>query len=855
MKKITLVIAGALAMTAMAPATRAAEVNGWGDFKLYIDPGHEGLSNQGLWGYSEAEKVLDVALNIKQMLEAYTDMPAENLKLCRYTVDDRIDLEERSDEANAWGADFYYSIHSDAGNIANEIVLLFGGWRKDGVAIEKTPHGGKAYGEKLEPNLSGVMRIKSRGNWHDRCFYDKGTQTHANQYPYLSVNRRSNMPSLLSEGGFHTIASQQQRNLNGDYRRLEALAAFQSILQYRGLALPAQTFLHGVVSNSENDQPINGATVTVDGKTYTTDTYEDLFKKYSNNPNLIHNGLFTFEGLEAGKEYEVVFAAPGFEGVTKKVTIKGGGEHTPDYVTFLDVALTNVAPAKVDAVSVENPDKVSPVYPIVITFSRNMDRASVEQAFSINNDGEVELKWINDYTLSVNIEQLLPLWDYTFTIKGDVAKNSQTNQLFDGDGDGEPGGDWTYSFVMAEPDLTAPEVVSTYPAAEGEALYFTQFPIRIEYDEIINWNDDKNADCITVKDSDGKVYAGQVTHAVVREQSVLHFYANEAYPADKTILVSVAPGLADLTGNTTTEPFHFRFMTEHRPLKEEGSAVIFDCKNESGFWAPGGSGSSKGLIIEESSTTSMPVNPFTANGTSMSMNYTFDEADAGNYWFVRLYTPNTNSTANKDFDVVLTYWIYGDGSNNLANMLVRIPNSSGGLKYRKENMPIDFRGWNLFAWDLMNDEYGHFTGDQVMGQTGTWRFDAFTMEHKYSDPDDEDEPQTAWNGSLGYSTLRYNKFDNTVERGAKLTDLDLPGAVEEVEAAQDITVAVGVDAVTVSAAGTIDNAAIHAVDGTLAARAATRANMAVIPTAHLAKGVYVVTVKAGNATRTVKFVK
>ena len=43
------------------------------------------------------------------------------------------------------------------------------------------------------------------------------------------------MASLLSEGGYHTLAEQQQRNLNDDYKRIEAFAAFQSILQYRGL--------------------------------------------------------------------------------------------------------------------------------------------------------------------------------------------------------------------------------------------------------------------------------------------------------------------------------------------------------------------------------------------------------------------------------------------------------------------------------------------------------------------------------------------------------------------------------------------------------------------------------------------
>ena len=223
----------------------AADVNGWGDFKLYLDPGHAQRENGGLYNYSEAEKVLRVAWSIRDYLLKYTDIPAENIKLCRETDNDYIDLTDRVDVANAWDADFYYSIHSDAGDATtpNTTLTMFGGWRNNGVEIEKTPNGGKAFGEFLCPNLSGVMQVDTRGNWYDRCYYDKSPATHTNQYPYLAVNRRSNMPSLLSEGGYHTHAFQQQRNINESYKRLEGYAAFRSILQYRGFDIPEQTIL------------------------------------------------------------------------------------------------------------------------------------------------------------------------------------------------------------------------------------------------------------------------------------------------------------------------------------------------------------------------------------------------------------------------------------------------------------------------------------------------------------------------------------------------------------------------------------------------------------------------------------
>ena len=129
----------------------------WGDFKLWIDPGHSKKENQGMYGYTEAQKVLRVGLATREYLKEFTTATDATIQMTRDDDQDDVSLEERSDMANAWGADFFYSIHSDAGGNTNSTLMLFGGWRKNGVEIEKTPHGGKAYGEILTPNLTSVM--------------------------------------------------------------------------------------------------------------------------------------------------------------------------------------------------------------------------------------------------------------------------------------------------------------------------------------------------------------------------------------------------------------------------------------------------------------------------------------------------------------------------------------------------------------------------------------------------------------------------------------------------------------------------------------------------------------------------
>ena len=835
--------------------TPAKEITGWGDFKLFLDPGHSMRENRGLWGYSEAEKVFAISQTIKEYLTTYTDMPAENLMLCREDEVTEVGLEERSDMANAWGADFYYSIHSDAAADNNTTVTLFGGWMKNGVEVEKTPNGGKAFGEILCPNLTDMMMdfacTGTRGNWYDRCFYMRGETTHASQYPYLSVNRRSNMASLLSEGAYHTIAVQQQLNINVEYKRLEALAAFQSILKYRGLQVPSQSFLAGIIRNSENSTPINGVKVTVDGKTYTTDTWESVFNKYTKNENLIHNGFYFFEGLTIGQTYDVTFECDGFETKTVQVTIKDGQQGaTKDFVTVQHIEMTSTSPAKVDAISVEDATNVSPLYPVTITFSRNMDKESVEKAITINNGGEISFSWVNDYTLNLDITKLDPMWTYDITIDGSIAKNSQTNQFFDGDGDGVEGGNYVLSITIAEPDVVAPQVTTTYPAANATAEFAQMPPIRIEYDEEIIWNSDKHAECITLKDSDGKVYEGTTTHAVVAGKSVVHFYTNDTIPADKCFLVSVKAGLPDMSGNETEE-FYFRFLSEYRT--KTSSTVLFPLTSADGFWAPNGSGSTSGLTDEGNSTTSSTLAPNKNTAGSALMTYSFDEYFANEVWQIREYTPTQSGVnANRNIsDGILTFWLYGDGSNNAISAMLRINNSE--LKHQDPQTTINFRGWNLIKWDIKNEPFAHFTGESTT--ISTWRFDSFFMKHEWTDIDDEETPFQAWSGAVNFNNLEFSQWSDATQT-AKPEDIEIPVvSVESIVEEAPIKVACNGTVLNISAANNIALVNIYNAAGAVVLSNKPSSNNAIISVANLADGVYFAQVTTEGNTKTVKFIK
>lgn len=80
--------------------------------KIFIDAGHGG-TDPGAVGNGLLEKVLTltIAKKIDSLLKGYDDVLT---KMSR-TGDAPLSLKQRTDSANAWGADFFLSIHINAG--------------------------------------------------------------------------------------------------------------------------------------------------------------------------------------------------------------------------------------------------------------------------------------------------------------------------------------------------------------------------------------------------------------------------------------------------------------------------------------------------------------------------------------------------------------------------------------------------------------------------------------------------------------------------------------------------------------------------------------------------------------------
>lgn len=868
---------GMLTIGGIATAETVTKQN-WGDFKLWIDPGHSMTENQGLYHYSEAQKVLRVGLATRQFLFDYTTADTTTIKMTRDDDQDNVSLEERSDMANAWGADFFYAIHSDAGSNENQTLFLFGGWYENGTPVEKTPNGGKRFSEILDPNLTGVMyNTTSRGSWYDRYYYDRVTD-HDRHYPYLSVNRRTNCASMLSEGGFHTLPMQQALNLNDSYKRLEAFGTARAIMEYRGITRPDKVLLAGVVTNSETGEPINGATVKVNGDSIVTDSYESLFKNYTQNPDLIHNGFFLFENLTPAATYTITYSCPGFTSASQSVTLKSDPQGlSGNNVTWGNIALTSNAPAIVSSVDVTDASAVHRTVPITFTFSRKMNRESVEKAFSMNNNGKYTLSWTNDYTLVVDINNLADDQTYTITIDGSVAKNSQTNQYLDGNGDGTEGGNYTFTFTTVPPDTEAPYIVSTTPAKDSTMRYTLRPAIRVEYNEELAWNEDDATEAITVVDKDGNKVDGRITHAVVNGASVLHFYPSADLTLDRAYKVTVKAGFKDLAGNVS-QGYTFKFLSEYHPVVD--TKVLDPCTTDH-WWGPDGSGSTLGTTsktgVEESTANYLAqttVHSSDSIENTLHMHYKFDSSFAGPWQIreYRSYQQNYYDPSVKGY--VLQCYLYGDGSNNKVGHMVRVRKnglSIDGIKRQPRKM-LNFRGWDILAWDISNCGSNNeaFTGSDpyTFSTADTWCYDALWLNHEMTADqgdlykendgvDDDGNPITwqDWSGDIYFDDYKYVKYGEATQT-AKLSDIadDEPTAVDDVIDEASINISSNGNLIDVVAAESLQNVTVYSMSGAEVITSTPGANTTTINASQLAPGVYVVkaiTARKQNAKRIV----
>ncbi len=350
MKKILTVVCLAL----FACGTMYADLTGK---KIYIDPGHGTYTGDdrlmdciGIpwedvrdgYGFSESHTNLWKSEEVARKLEA----AGAEVLMSRTENGVSPGLTVRSTEAQEFGADYFLSIHSNAGTLTSNYPALFYKGKGTGEWVnadskercqELWPWVWEIFEKKFETksyySIDQMCIHADVDFWHGD--YGVTTIGGTTYYGYYGVLRHGR-PGLLSEGYFHTVQPARHRALNADYCRQEGVRYYRALADYYDHPAETVGYVMGMVKNkskkmenvtadnqlSENswgymvgvncpDQyaPINGA------KVYLYNSAQEKIGEYT--CDNYWNGVFVFNDLQPGTYY-VEAVADGFHPMTEK---------------------------------------------------------------------------------------------------------------------------------------------------------------------------------------------------------------------------------------------------------------------------------------------------------------------------------------------------------------------------------------------------------------------------------------------------------------------------------------------------------------------------------------------------------
>lgn len=320
--------------------------------RIYVNPGHGGydLSNdrnvvtipfaQGdTLGFFESSCNLVKGLELRRLLLEANATVMISRTLNR-NEDDKA-LSEIAEEANAFNADAFISIHSNGlgtNNGTNYLLNLYKGNENAEAGVPWNPVS-KDMAMKAWPFLyDNNLTVWTSGSLSNPIVRD---DYHFLGY-YLGVMRPLTVPGFLVEGSFHDYKPETHRLLNKDYARMTAVNLYRFFLDYFEADAPQVGEIMGSIKDSQrvmdnplfanfvagsHDQyvPLNGAKATLldaDGnalQSYTTDDF--------------YNGVYVFRDLAPGN-YKVRMQADGYKTLTREVTVTAA--KTTSFVTQLD---------------------------------------------------------------------------------------------------------------------------------------------------------------------------------------------------------------------------------------------------------------------------------------------------------------------------------------------------------------------------------------------------------------------------------------------------------------------------------------------------------------------------------------
>ena len=685
---------------------------------IVIDPGHGGFESDDRHlipdpgtDFWESESNFRKALHLKPLLEQQGAIV--HLTRSGNTDPDLDDpsLTARWQFANSVNADWFHSIHSNAAGGTNPgvnytLVLI-----KEDIATRQP-----AFPEAvtMSSDIYNHIRAKIRtgsssGNIVPGVYLDYTFYGGPNGGFNLGVLNGLVMPGELSEGSFHDWYPETRRLMNNDYRKMEAYGLRNGFMQYFGVPADTLATIAGIQSQRGTGTLVNYSQVRLlpEGRIKTGDPY--------------NNGFYMFDSLTTGP-HTVVFETPGYFADTVQVSLAPGQNY------FLDRSLESTALPKIVLSSPANNDTAfNASLPVVLTFSKMMDTASVRAAFTITPSVRGSFVWSGNSTiLTFDPDSVVLPFDQTFTVRVDTTASSQVGQTLDGNGDGVSGDPFVLTFKTKPVDAWPPVILTTYPVP-GDTVNAPNHVVCITFDEPLDPSS-VNTTNVVIQIKGGLTLSRTVQYWERGGKGGINLYVTGGLTPARTYRARVS-GVKDLAGNAipTTSPVVWEFTVGPQSYI---TTTIDDLGGDLGNWfQPSTSGSTMGITAASFLHDATGISTVPSNTGSAKLSYEWNTGAAD--WLIREYL-NAGTPRSIRWTKRLTRlqaFILGDGSGTAFRFALddSVEVFDTGRHEVSQWIPVDWVGWRLVEWDLENDPVGSWIGDGVL--EGQMRFDSFQLTY------------------------------------------------------------------------------------------------------------------------------
>ncbi|MBR5854153.1 MAG: N-acetylmuramoyl-L-alanine amidase [Paludibacteraceae bacterium] len=338
--------------------------------KVYVNPGHGSWgsncrpmatinyaagdtlgffeSNTNLWkAFALEEKLKAAGFDVKMSRRASGGSGTNEYNKALSTI---------CSEAENYGADYFISIHSNAGpdgsngSFANYPVILYRGYTGQPKVAKSDAMAKKCmarlyeifYTTKYDPTSGGPEFTTYYSPSNPDILGDLSFYETSSTYGYLGALKHE-IPGFLSEGYFHTYSPARHRALNPDWCRQEGIRYYRGIMDYYSKPKEDVGYIMGYVRSKTETfshthyiphsksydvyKPINGAKIVLRnaaGEVIKTNCYPYVARMLKNQEYYTtdhnYNGIFVFDNLTPGT-YTISVHAKGYKDYTQTVTV------------------------------------------------------------------------------------------------------------------------------------------------------------------------------------------------------------------------------------------------------------------------------------------------------------------------------------------------------------------------------------------------------------------------------------------------------------------------------------------------------------------------------------------------------